>query len=89
MWIAIVPAIVRTEPEPTPNSSIASSAALAQPRMRRQAEVVVRRQVDAERPSTTRVRPLLVVEHAQLAVEALALEGVELGSEIGQRIERD
>ena len=26
MWIAMVPAIVRTEPEPTPNSRTASSA---------------------------------------------------------------
>ncbi len=27
MWISMVPAIVRTEPEPTPNRRVASSAA--------------------------------------------------------------
>ena len=46
MWMAIVPAIVRTEPEPTPSRSIASIAALAQPRMRGQPEVVVRGEID-------------------------------------------
>ena len=40
------PEMVRTAPEPTPYFSTASSAAFTQLRMRRQAEIVVRRQVD-------------------------------------------
>ena len=55
-----------------------SSAALAQPRMRRQAEIVVRRQVDDRFVIDRRVRLLLVLENPQLAVQLLFLEGVEL-----------
>ena len=85
MWMAIVPAIVRTEPEPTPNCAHGLERALAQPRMRRQAEVVVRREVDDAAAVERRVRPLLVVEDAQAAVEALRLQGIEL---VGQELER-
>ena len=86
MWIAIVPAIVRTEPEPTPNVARRLERALAQPRMRRQAEVVVRREVDDRAVVERGVRLLLVFEDAQVAVEALLLQGVELVAQVGQRI---
>ena len=86
MWISIVPAIVRTDPVPTPNFSIASSAALAQPRMRRQTEIVVRRQVDDRTVVEGGVRLLLVVENAQVAVEVLFFQGIELFAQVGKRI---
>ena len=53
--------------------------ALAQPRMRRQPEVVVRREVDDLPVVDRRLRLLLVVEDAEMAVEALRFERVELG----------
>jgi hypothetical protein len=46
MWIAIVPAIVRTEPEPTPNSR--SPRSRAECRVRREPEIVVRRQLTTD-----------------------------------------
>ena len=83
----MVPAIVRTEPVPTPKSLDRLERALTQPRMGRQAEVVVRREVDDRLVIDRGVRFLLVVENPQLAIQLLLLQGVELGSEIGERIE--
>ena len=78
--------MVRTEPVPTPNCSIASSAVCAQPRMRRQAEVVVRRQIDDRAVVERGVRLLLVVEDAQVPIEVLLLERVELVAQVGERV---
>ena len=60
MWISMVPAMVRTEPVPTPKCSIASSARSRSLRMGGQAEIVVRRQVDDRFVIDGRVRLLLV-----------------------------
>ena len=86
MWIAIVPAIVRTEPEPTPNVCDRLERLLPQPRMRRQTEIVVRREIDDRLVVERGVRLLLVVEDAQPAVEVLLLERVELVAQVGERI---
>ena len=37
-------------------------------------------------PVDDRVRPLLVFENPQMAVDALGLEGVDFGSEIGKGV---
>ena len=79
MCMAIVPAIVRTEPVPTPKRSMRLDRPLAQPRMRRQAEIVVRGEVDDRAAVEGRVRALLVLEHPQVAVDALRLERVDFG----------
>ena len=74
----MVPAMLRTEPDPTPRSRVAGERRLAQPRMRRQAEVVIRREVDDLAMIERRLRLLLAFENAQVAVEPLLLERVEL-----------
>ena len=71
MWMRIVPAIVRTAPEPTPYFSIAAVAASRSFGVIAQAEVVVRRQVDDLAPIVVAHRRLRVVEHTQLEVGAL------------------
>ena len=86
MWIAIVPAIVRTEPDPTPNRSMRLERARAQPRMRRQPEVVVRREIDDRSVVERRVRPLFVFENAKAPVEVLLLQRVELVTQVRKRI---
>ena len=60
--------------------------ALPQLRVRRQTEVVVRRQVDDRAAVDRGARLLLVVEHAQPAIEALVAQRLELGREIAERI---
>ena len=59
---------------------------LAEPRVRRQPEVVVRREVDHIAVVDGRPRFLLVFENAQLPVEPLRLERREFGRQVGQRI---
>ena len=59
---------------------------LPQSRMRRQPEVVVRREVDDLAAVDRRARGLLVVEHAQAAVEPLRLERVQFVAEKCERI---
>src|SRR6185503_5713074 len=59
---------------------------LAQLRMRRQTEVVVRGEVDDGALVEGGVSFLLTVEHPQAAVQALRLEGVELLREIAKRV---
>ena len=54
--------------------------------MRRQSEVVVRREVDDRSMVERRVRLLFVVEDAEAAVEILLLERLELVAQVGQRI---
>src|ERR1019366_5687442 len=58
----------------------------AQLGVRRQAEVVVGREIDDLLAVEAAHRRLLVVEHAQLEVGALLLQLVELVGEVGQRI---
>ena len=86
--MSMVPAMVRTDPVPTPSRAIASSAALAETRMRGQSEIVVRREIDDVVMIDGRRRLLLVVEHAQLAVEPLLLQGIELGGKESEGIRR-
>ena len=85
----IVPAMVRTEPEPTPYSSSALERVLAQPRVRGEAQVVVRREVDDLPAVERRARRLLGVEDAQGAVEALLFQGLQLLAQVRQRIGTD
>ena len=67
MCSAIVPAIGRTDPVPTPNGASRLERALAQHRVRGQPEIVVGGEVD-DRPAVDRgARRLLAVEHAQRA----------------------
>ena len=66
----MVPAMVRTAPEPDAELARGFERRLAQLGMRRQAEVVVRRQVDDLLAVEGADRRLLVVEHAQLEVGA-------------------
>jgi hypothetical protein len=54
---------------------------LFQPRMRRQSQVIVRRQIDDPAAIDRRVRGLPVVEHPQAPVEPLSFERVELVGE--------
>ena len=54
--------------------------------MRRQAEVVVRREVDDLRAVEGAHRRLLVVEHAQFEVGALLLQFVQLVGKVGERV---
>ena len=54
---------------------------LFEPRVRRQPEVVVRREIDDVAAVDRRARGLPVVEHAQTAVETLRFEGVQFVGE--------
>ena len=74
MCISMVPAMVRTEPEPTPYFATASSAAFTQLRMRGQAEIVVRRQIDDGLVIEGACALRLALEDAQLAIQALLLQ---------------
>ena len=67
---------------------MASSARSRSRGMRRQPEVVVRREVDDLPIVERRRRLLLVVEDAEMAVQALLLQRIELGGEVGERIGR-
>ena len=77
MWSAIVPAIGRTDPVPTPSVANGLERALAQPRVRGQPEIVVRREVDDRAVVDRRARGLLAVEHAQRAEESLLAKLVQ------------
>jgi hypothetical protein len=60
----------------------------AQPRMRRETQVVVRGEVD-DRPAVEgRVGALLVLEHPRVAVDALYLQCVDFRRQVPQRIVR-
>ena len=59
---------------------------LPQPRVRRQTEIVVRREIDDRAVVERGVGLLLVVEHAQVPIEVLLLERVELVAEVGERV---
>ena len=79
MCSAIVPAIGRTDPVPTPKRRDRLERALAQRRVRGQPEIVVGGEVD-DRPAVDRgACRLLAVEHPQRAIDALP-------AEFGQRL---
>jgi hypothetical protein len=59
---------------------------LAQPRVRRQPEVVVGGQVDDAAMVEGGMRLLLVLEYAKRSIEALCLERIELRREEGERV---
>ena len=86
MWIAIVPAIVRTEPGADAEAPNRLERALAQQRVRGQAEIVVRGEVDDRAVVDRGVRRLLAVEHAQPAIETLLAQRVQLVVEVAERI---
>src|SRR5271163_241259 len=67
MWIFMVPAMVRTAPDPTPYLRVASRAA-SQFGMRGQSQVIVRGQVDDFLSVKGANRGLLIIEHTQLEV---------------------
>ena len=81
----MVPAIGRTDPDLTPHRRMASRA-LPQLRVRREPEIVVRRQIDDRSTLDRRVRPLLAIQHTHLPVEVLLVERVQVGGEIVERI---
>ena len=80
----MVPAMVRTAPEPTPHFSIASQGARAELGVSGQPQVVVRRKVDDLAAVEARDRKLLGFEHAQFLVELLLAQFVEFVSQILQ-----
>ena len=84
MWMRMVPAMVRTAPEPTPKVRVASMRGLNQPGMVGQAQVVVAGQVDDLAAVVVAHRGLLVVEDAELEVGALGAQFVEHGGQMGK-----
>ncbi len=82
----MVPAMVRTAPEPTPYFLRRVQRGFAQLGMGGQPKVVVGGQVDDLLAVESADRRLLVVEHAQLEIGALLLEVVELIGKEGERI---
>ena len=82
----MVPAMVRTAPEPTPNLRVASMAASRSFGVSGQAEIIVGGEVDDLLAVESADGGLLVVEHAQLEVRAFGLEFVELVGEVGERV---
>ena len=84
MWMRMVPAMVRTAPEPTPYFCVAAMAASTQLGMIAEAEVVVGGEVDDALAVVGADRGLLVVEDAQLEVGSALLQVVELGGEMGE-----
>ena len=86
MWIFMVPAMVRTAPEPDAVLPGGFQRGFAQLGMRGQAEIIVGREIDDLLAVEGADRRLLVVEHAQLEVSALLLEFVQLIGKEGKRI---
>ncbi len=80
----MVPAMVRTAPEPTPNFCVAAMAASAQLGVVAEAEIVVGGEVDDSLAVVGADGGLLVVEYAQFEVGAALTEVVELGGEMGE-----
>ena len=80
----MVPAMVRTAPDPTPKLARGGDGRLNQPGMVGQAQVVVAGQVDHLAAVVVANRRLLVVEHAELEVRAFGAKLVENGGEVGK-----
>ena len=70
----MVPAMVRTAPEPTPNSRVAVNRGAAQLGMRGEAQIIVRAEVDNFLAVEIRDGLLLAFENLQIEVEMLGLE---------------
>ena len=83
----MVPAMVRTAPDPTPYLLGRLKRGFAQLGMRRQPKVIVRRKVDDPLAIERALGRLFVFEHAQLEVGALWLSVLELVGEIRERID--
>ena len=71
----MVPAMVRTAPEPTPNSFVAAMAASREFRVIAETEVVVGGEIDDLAAVVVADGGLLVVEHAQAEVGAALRAG--------------
>ena len=84
--MSMVPAMVRTEPVPTPRVRVASSAASRRRGMRGESQVVVRRQVHDGPVVHHRLCLLLAVEHPQAAVEPLGGHRLDFSGQEGQRV---
>ena len=82
----MVPAIVRTDPVPTPYFRSRFERPLAKAWMRRQAEIVVRREVDDAAVIERRRGLLLVFEDAKRAVQPLLFEGVQFCRKVRERV---
>ena len=80
----MVPAMVRTAPDPTPKASRRGQRGLNQLGVVGQAQVVVAGQVDDLLAVVVADRRLLVVEDAQLEVGALGAQFVERGGQVGK-----
>ena len=80
----MVPAIVRTAPEPTPYFAMAADRGLAQLGVIAQAKVVVRGEVDDLAAVVVAHRRLLVVEHTQLEIGALLLQFFKLRGQMAK-----
>ena len=85
-WSVSVPAIVRTAPDPTPNSRTARSAARAQAWVVGQSQVVVRREADDLAAVDRADRALCRGELTERAVEVLGPERRHLIGQEGQRV---
>jgi hypothetical protein len=59
---------------------------LAEPRMGRETEIIVRRKVDYRAMVDGRVRFLFVFQNAEIAEELLLAQRVELFSKVGERV---
>ena len=70
----MVPAMVRTAPEPTPNLRVAVNRGATQLGMRGEAQIIVRAEVDNFLAVEIRDGLLLAFENFQIEVEMLGLE---------------
>ena len=86
MWMSIVPAMVLHGAGADSESFERLGGSRLQPRVRRQPEIVVRREVH-DRPVVERgVSLLLVLEDSEPAIEILLFQRVELVSKVAKRI---
>ena len=84
MWMRMVPAIVRTAPEPNAKGARGGQGGLNQLGVVGQTQVVVAGQVDYLAAVVVADRGLLVVEDAKLEVGAFGAEFVEGCGQMGE-----
>jgi hypothetical protein len=84
MWIFMVPAMVRTAPEPHAELARGFKRGFNQLGVIRQAEIVVAGEVDDLLAVVMADRGLLIVEDAQAEVGAFLLEAIEDIGQIGE-----
>ena len=80
----MVPAIVRTAPEPTPKVARRRQRRLNQLGMVGQPQVVVAGQVDHFAPVIVAYRRLLVIENAELEMRPVRAQFIQHGSQVGK-----